>query len=139
MSDVTFYDNGKKLLAGILAGSGKSINGMYVECDADDNAVRTYEYFKHMAAQGGNFARVPVTHAYVTNDGDAVSFDALVCAGDFKGMTGGTHEVTHATLICMQDQSMANDVPVCTLKIKAKAPVTGSSYVTVHTSMKVGA
>ena len=131
---------GHKFLAEMLAGSGKKINGMYVEYGTGSAGVRNSEYFKNLEKGGAaGFARVAVTNAYVDADGCTVHFDSMVCTGDLTGIPVKGAQLTCATLACLDSEHLEDDVLVCTVDFGSPIPIVKGAYTAIHTSMKLGA
>lgn len=139
----TMHSQGLRFLADMLAGSGRKINGMYVEYGNGGCAAgaRDLNYFAGLDKQGTGcgYARVAITNAYV-DDTLRVHFDAIVCHGDLVGGAPGTDSAfTCATLIHMPDSNPANDLLVCTIGLAAPVRIVGGASTSVHTSMRLGA
>lgn len=137
---MNFYtqEQGKKFLAELLAGSGKHINGMYVECaPADAAGQRDAAYFERLkAVKNANYARIAISNAYA-DDANVVHFDALVRKEDFIKKCRNNSALACATLVHMVDDNPANDIFIVTTGFESGAVITGSSYTVVNTSIKL--
>lgn len=137
----TMQETGPKFLAELIAGSGKKINGMYVEYSTSAKAAgaRTHEYFRTIKDQKtAGYGRVAITNAYV-DDKMCVHFDALVCPGDMTGTVPAKARLVCATLVHMEDDNPENDTLLWTVDFSSPVHLSKETYTTVHTSMRLGA
>ena len=135
--------DGARFLAEMLAGSGKKINGLYVEYGTtaptfvDDHGPSYYEGLLH--SQDGGYARIPVQSAAVCEDG-GVLFTGLVTGSDLKGARITRNSVlTGAALVHMPDDIVANDIILYATLFTSPVKVVKGAYTNISVKLAIGA
>lgn len=136
----TIHEDGIKFVSGALTGSGRKINIMYVEYGTTPGGPRTMEYFDSLSRHPelGGYVRIPVSHAYVDDEG-AAHFDALLCKDDLPENAPDSVRVVCATLASAGKSGRQDDIFICTVPFGAPVPVLDGVYTSIHTSIKLGA
>ena len=126
-------ENGRRFLAEMLAGSGRKINGMYVEYGnvPRQTGKRDRAYFDELARQDdGGYVRLSVANAYVDKDLTTL-FSAMVRLQDTKlAGTDGT-ELGCVTLVS-EGRQEDEDVLICTFDFPEAMKIVGNAYTTIR-------
>lgn len=136
---MSFYmqKDGWPFIAGIIAGSGRKIDGMYVEYAAAPIDVGERSYDKYISgALGLSHVRVPVANAFIS-DGSKVNFTAYINTADMEVEPAHDMRVQCATMVSMGD-SAQDDVFLFTVNLSRPIQLLGNAYIVVHTGMVIG-
>ncbi len=138
-------DEGRRLVAEMLAGSGRKVDGMYVEW-AVSSALETSrgpssrctrEYFSKLSGRkDAGYVRVRVFNAYV-DDGMAVHYNTMLMRDDFPKSRSRLY-VTGVTLVSL-GRTPSDDVLVFSSDFDKPVAVSDGVYTTVHSSIRLGA
>ena len=134
--------SGARLIAQMVAGEAKKINGMYIEyADATPSSVwnKDANYFESLLkSSSSGYARVPIQHSFA-DDNNVATFSSMVTSQEFKG--GAIHDtslIVGATLIYMINDNTVDDVLVFTTLFDKPVRVAKDAYSTVHVGLTLG-
>lgn len=132
--------NGARILSEILTGSDKRLNGMYVEASASDIPVgaRDHAYYDMLEASAkSGYLRVPIQTSYV-DDNNTIHFLAIIPWGSLAAKQLPDDCMLRAvTVVCMRDNSPANDEFVYTAKLKDPVAVVQGAETSIHLTLSL--
>lgn len=120
---------GISYIAGILAGSGNKINGLYVEYGpaTDNDATRTKEYFNSINdLSGSGYIRIPASRVEAKDNGSVVVY-GIVSGSAAVGTNDNGKEITHISVVGMKDDNRDHDVLIATCKVNKTAIIPNCS------------
>jgi hypothetical protein len=124
---------GKRFLAEMLAGSGRRIDGMYVEYGnvPKRTGLRDREYFDNLSRQeDAGYVRLSVANSYV-DDNLASIFTAMVRLQDTRLADADSTELGCVTLVS-EGRDERDDVLVCTFDFDESMKIVGNAYTTIR-------
>lgn len=136
---MSFYmqKDGLKFLAGMLAGSGAKIDGMYVEYSRDRIAAGERSHDKYSLDANIGYIRIPVANAYVDDTG-AVIFTGYMTKNDASTGIPLDACIQCVTLVSMDKASVADDIVICTVELKNDIKLLDNSYTVVRAGIRLG-
>ena len=128
---------GWAFLAGILANSGRKIDGMYAEWSTSDlhAGERTHSRYENMP-EGSGYIRLPVTTVHASDNG-TIHFTSYMDTSNLPKDIGRDACIRCATLVSM-GRTPQEDTLLFTVDLTSPVKLVDNTYIVIHAGMKLG-